>query len=82
MDSNLKIDNTDKIDQYLMIKQNKNKFNDFIKKERQFREKNDQINKKVKTTMRDLPETLEDIQQDPDLGMGHGIEEPKMSLPT
>lgn len=34
IDSQLKIDNTDKIDQYLIIKQNKNKYNEFIKKER------------------------------------------------
>lgn len=65
----MNIENTENIDQYMMIKQNKTRFNDFIKRERIIREKEQAIAQKVKATKRSPPETLEEIEKDPDLGM-------------
>lgn len=38
IDSDLKIDNTEKIDQLMVMRQNKTKYNDFIRTERLTRE--------------------------------------------
>jgi len=43
IDSQMKIDNTDRIDQYMAIKQNKTKFNDFLKQERDKRIKEEKV---------------------------------------
>lgn len=69
IDSQMNIENTENIDQYMMIKQNKTRFNDFLKRERIIREKEQAIAMKVKSTKRSPPETLEEIEKDPDLGM-------------
>ncbi len=43
IDSDLKADNTNKIDQLMVVRQNKTKYNEFIKQERQNREMNQSI---------------------------------------
>ena len=55
IDSQLKIDNTEKIDNYLIIKQNKTKYNEYLKKERQTREKEVKIAEKMKSTSKPPP---------------------------
>ena len=46
------------------------------------REKDMKISQKVKATSRLPPETLEEIEKDPDLGFEYSMPEPKMELPS
>ena len=82
IDSQLKIDNTDKIDQYLVAKQNKTKYNEFLKKERQARERERRVQEKMKATARPPPQTFEEIKADVDLGMDWGLEPPALPVPS
>ena len=50
MDSTLKLDNTEKLDQYLVSKQNRERFNEVIKQNRVKREKKKKIQMKMKRT--------------------------------
>jgi len=64
------------ITKYESIKQNKQNANDFLRKERLNREKDKRITMKIRQTSRAPPETLEEIEKDPDLGMEYAMAEP------
>ena len=61
-----------------MIKQNKTKYNEFIKTERQNRDKEQKIQAKLKSTSRLPPTTFEEMKNDVDLGLDSGLEPPKL----
>ena len=69
LETNIKMDNTEKIDQYLMIRQNKQKFNDYVKNERQFRDKEKKMIEKMKQTSKPPPQTFEEMKDDLDIGL-------------
>jgi hypothetical protein len=82
LDSDLKIDNTEKIDQILVMRQNKAKYNEFVTTQRQNRER---IMQKMKATNRPPPQTLEDFKNDIDLGLDGGLIEmdpPHLPIPN
>jgi hypothetical protein len=82
IDSAIKMDNTEKIDQYMMIRQNNAKYTDFVKTERGKRERDVKLQEKMKISSRAPPMTIEEIENDPDLGMNDfKIDEPKLQLP-
>lgn len=85
IDSDLKIDNTEKIDQLMVMRQNKTKYNEFIKHERQNREMNQRIQQKMKSTNKPPPQTLEDFKNDIDLDLAGGLADldpPDLAIPT
>jgi hypothetical protein len=85
IDSDLKIDNTEKIDQLMVIRQNKTKYNEFIKNERITREQNQKIMQKMKSTNRPPPQSLEDYKNDIDLGLDGGLADmdpPHLPIPN
>jgi hypothetical protein len=82
IDSAIKMDNTEKIDQYMMIRQNNAKYTDFVKTERGKRERDVKLQEKMKISSRAPPMTIEEIENDPDLGMNDfKIDEPNLQLP-
>jgi|LauGreDrversion4_2_1035121.scaffolds.fasta_scaffold06067_15 hypothetical protein len=85
IDSEFKVDNTDKIDQLMVMRQNKTKYNDFIKTERLTREQNMKIVQKMKSTNKPPPQTLEDYKNDVDLDLDGGLADldpPNLPVPT
>ena len=82
IDSQLKADNTEKLDQYLMIKQNQQRFNDYVRDERKKREYGQKVSETMKRTSRMPAQTMEEVEADPDLGMNEfGLKEPHLGLP-
>lgn len=55
IDSDLKVDNTEKIDQLMVMQQNKAKYNEFVTTQRQNREQSKRIMEKMKSTNRPPP---------------------------
>lgn len=85
LDSDLKIDNTEKIDQLMVIRQNKTKFNDFVTTQRLQREEQQRITQKMKSTGKHPPQTLEEYKNDVDLGLAGGladIDPPNLPIPN
>ena len=85
IDSDLKADNTEKIDQLMVMRQNKTKYNEFIKHERQNREMNQRIQQKMKSTNKPPPQTLEEYKNDIDLDLAGGLadlEPPNLPIPN
>lgn len=85
IDSDLKIDNTEKIDQLMVMRQNKTKYNDFIRTERLTREQTQRVVQKMKSTNRPPPQTLEDHKNDIDLGLEGGLvdmDPPHLAIPS
>lgn len=70
------------VEKFADIQANKHKANDFLKGERLNRERDAKIQETLKATNRLPPETLEEIEKDPDLGMGTRIPSPKLQVPT
>ena len=70
------------VEKYFDIRDNKTKANNFLKGERLNREKDNKIQSLLKTTGRLPPETWEDIEKDPDLGMDMAYPEPMLGLPS
>lgn len=70
------------VDEYAMILDNKHRANDFLRQERLNRERDARIQQRLRATNRLPPETLEEIEKDPDLGMDMGgPPTPKLMLP-
>ena len=68
--------------EYAQILENKHQANTFLKQERLQRERDMRIQQRLKTTNRLPPETLEEIEKDPDLGMDcYGPPTPRLELP-
>lgn len=78
----LKNGNEAGVEKYAKILENKQTANDFIKRERMNRERDVRIQEKLRATNRLPPESLEEIEKDPDLGMGGGPSTPKLLVPT
>lgn len=55
IDSDLKVDNTEKIDQLMVMRQNKSKYNEFVTTQRMQREQSKRIMEKMKSTNRPPP---------------------------
>lgn len=73
LDSDLKVDQTDKIDALMVDRQNKTRFNDFLRSERLAREQSMRVAQKMKSTNRLPPQTLEEYKNDIDLGLDGGL---------
>ena len=85
IDSDLKADNTEKIDQLMVMRQNKTKYNEFIKHERINREMNQRIQQKMKSTNKPPPQTLEEYKNDIDLDLAGGLADldpPNLPIPN
>lgn len=67
---------------FVDIQANKSKANEFLKKERLNRERDQKIQQRLRATNRLPPETLEEIEKDPDLGMDIRLPSPKLQVPT
>lgn len=74
--------NTAAVEKYKQIVANKQAANDFLTRERLHREKDLKIQERLKTTNRLPPETQEEIERDPDLGMDTRMPSPKLKLPN
>jgi hypothetical protein len=61
---------------------NKHNANDFIKNERLARDRDVRIQHQLKHTNRMPPESLEDMEKDPDLGMSGNMPGPKLMVPS
>jgi hypothetical protein len=70
------------VEKYRSIMANKQAANDFLTRERLHREKDQKIQERLKATNRLPPETQEEIERDPDLGMDTRMPSPKLKLPT
>ena len=70
------------VEKYRGIQANKQQANEFLKRERQHREKDQQIQARLKATGRPPPETQEEMANDPDLGMDTRMPSPKLRLPS
>jgi len=83
IDSEIKLENTDKIDQYMAIKQNKDTYNKFLRDQRGSRVKEERMIAKMKSTGQRPTYSLQDIfdKKDVDLGMDFIMEPPKLNLP-
>lgn len=69
MDTALKQENTEKLDQYLIQKKIKEDYNNYIKDRRFVREKKKKIVISTKMRERVLPQSVEEIEADPDIGL-------------
>lgn len=69
MDSALKMENTEKLDQYLIQKKIKDDYNNYIKQSRFNREKKKKIVISQKRREKVLPKSIEEIESDPDIGL-------------
>lgn len=71
------------VEEYAHILDNKHQANTFLRQERLNRERDAKILQRHKATNRLPPETLEEIEKDPDLGMdAGGPQTPKLQLPS
>lgn len=78
----LRAGNEAAVEEYAQILDNKQRANGFLKQERLNRERDARIQQRLRATNRLPPETLEEIEKDPDLGMdSRGPPTPKLSLP-
>lgn len=77
----LEAGNAHMVQKYFDIKDNKDRANTFLKGERKHREQDARIQAKLKATGRLPPETWEEIEKDPGLGMDESYPEPKLELP-
>jgi hypothetical protein len=84
LDSDIKVDNTEKIDQLMVIQQNKTKFNDYVTTMRLQREQSIKMAQKYTASGRQPPKTLEEYKNDLDLGLGSMIDmdPPHMPIPN
>ena len=85
IDSDMKADNTEKIDQLMVIRQNKTKYNEFVKQERLNREMSQRIQMKMKSTNKPPPHTFEEFKNDIDLDLAGGLADldpPNLAIPT
>ena len=69
------------VEKFMMIHANKQKASDFLKRERLNRERDVRIQERLKSTNRLPPETLEEIEKDPDLGMDTRVPSPRLLVP-
>jgi hypothetical protein len=69
MDSAMKMENTEKLDQYLITKKIKDDYNNFLKQSRVQREKKKKIVITQKRREKMLPQSVEEIEADPDIGL-------------
>jgi len=70
------------VEKFAEILENKKKANDFVTRERLNRERDVKIQGRLKATNRLPPETLEEIEKDPDLGMDPRIPSPRLLVPS
>lgn len=82
MQSALKMGNVAAVEKYVAIQANRTRANEFLKRERLHREKDAHIQERLKATNRLPPETLEEIEKDPDLGMDTRVPSPKLQVPS
>ena len=69
MDSVLRMENTENLDQYLIQKKIKDDYNQYLKQSRLQREKKKKIVISQKRREKILPKTVEEIEADPDIGL-------------
>ena len=69
MDSAMKMENTEKLDQYLIQKKIKDDYNGYLKQSRLNREKKKKIVISQKRREKMLPQSVEEIEADPDIGL-------------
>ena len=69
MDSVLRMENTENLDQYLIQKKIKDDYNGYLKQSRLQREKKKKIVISQKRREKILPQTVEEIEADPDIGL-------------
>lgn len=77
---------TEKLDQVMLIRGNKEKYNDFLKNSRKTRQSQEKASNLLKRTQKDkIPRTIEEIEADPDLGLNPEYDrllaEPKLGVP-
>ena len=68
------------IKEFLRIRANNQRFNNFVKHQRVDREKDTRVTQKIKETQRAPPRTLEEVKEDIDLGMSAPVAEPKFEF--
>jgi len=78
----LRAGNAAAVEKYAAILDNKHQANEFLRRERQNRDKDTKIQERLRATNRLPPETLEEIGTDPDLGMGGGPPSPRLQVPS
>lgn len=76
----MEAENLAAIQRYAEIQANKQKANEFLRTQRVMREKEAKIHQKMRATNRPPPETLEEIEKDPDMGFEYTLPEPKLDL--
>jgi len=74
--------NVGAVEKFAQIQANKQRANDFLKRERLNRSRDQKIQERLKATNRLPPETFEEIEKDPDLGMDIRIPSPKLEVPS
>ena len=70
------------MEKYAKILENKYRANDFITQERMNRQRDVRINQMHRANGRLPPESLEDMDKDPDMGMASYNIDPRIGLPT
>lgn len=78
----LRAGNQAAVEKYAQIHENKQQANEFLKRERQNRDRDQRIQARLRATNRLPPETLEEIEKDPDLGLDTRLPAPKLGVPS
>jgi hypothetical protein len=79
----LRAGNSVAVEKYAEILDNKHRANDFLTGERLNRDRDTRIQERLRATTRLPPESLEEIEKDPDLGMtAGGPAAPRLQVPT
>jgi len=78
----LKAGNVAAVEKYANILDNKHQANEFLKRERLNRDKDYKIQEKLRTTNKLPPETFEEIEKDPDLGMAEYSPPQRLQVPN
>jgi len=78
----LRSGNVGAVEKYASILDNKHQANDFLRRERLNRDRDAKIQERLRATNRLPPETLEEIEKDPDLGMGGNMPSPRLQVPA
>jgi hypothetical protein len=77
----LRAGNVAAVEKYAQIHENKQQANEFLRRERLNRDRDQRIQERHKATNRLPPETKEEMEKDPDLGMDTRYPSPKLQVP-
>lgn len=78
----LRTGNVAAVEKYAQIHDNKHQANEFLRRERLNRDRDQKIQERLKATNRLPPETLEELEKDPDLGMDARLPSPRLQVPS